>query len=345
MEEDLLMMVLMPEMLTKAQERYEILRWIYAMGPIGRHLLSAETHLSDGSVQNHLRALEREGLVYEEPSGFLLTSKGSSLVEPLSSFLMKRPANKELEKELKGILSMKRVIVVRGDSDISINVKKDISREAALLMLSTIRDHEVIAVGGGSMVSAIPELLPALHMDVSVVPACGGFGEKVEDLPNLTTARLAERLGGKYRILHVPDGISIDLVRRIKKEIPEENDVNALIGKTTLLVIGINSAEEAARIHDLPEDVRVRLRKQHAVGQSLGLYADINGRILYRVYGMGITLEDIPSIPNVLIMAGGRQKAASILGMARAGVRGTLVTDEGAGKELLRMAAGDYNED
>lgn len=339
LKENLLMMMLVPEMLAKAQERYETLRWIGAMGPIGRHLLSVQTRLDDDSIRKHLAALIKEGLAYEEPAGYALTSKGRSLIEPLAAYLMKRPGNKKLEKQLQKLLSMKQVILVRGDSDTSEEVKSRISREAALYMLRKLRDHEVIAVGGGETVAAIPDLLPRLHMNIYVVPACGGFGEKVEHLPNLIAARLADKLGGSYRISHMPDGISPDLIRKLRKEIPEEKEVEKLIARTDLLVVGVNEAKSSERTQSLPEDVKERLRKQNAAGQLLGIYADVSGKILYRLYHTGITLEDIPSIPEVLIAAGGRHKAASILSIARAGVRGVLVTDEGAGQELLKLTS------
>ena len=41
------MMLLVPEMMIEAQERYEILRQIYAAQPVGRHLLTVQTELSD----------------------------------------------------------------------------------------------------------------------------------------------------------------------------------------------------------------------------------------------------------------------------------------------------------
>jgi central glycolytic genes regulator len=64
----------------------------------------------------------------------------------------------------------------------------------------------------------------------------------------------------------------------------------------------------------------------------------MKGRILYHMNNVGITLEELGNIPLVIIAAGGTSKGAAILAMASAGVRGTLITDEGAAKEIIRLA-------
>ena len=86
-----------------------------------------------------------------------------------------------------------------------------------------------------------------------------------------------------------------------------------------------------------PEGCEGKAGREKAAGEALGFYADRQGKVLYRLYNAGISREDISSIPHVLIAAGGRHKGEAILAMARAGVRGTLITDEGAGKEIIKV--------
>ncbi len=49
----------------------------------------------------------------------------------------------------------------------------------------------------------------------------------------------------------------------------------------------------------------------------------------YRLYNVGISRDDIPAIPHILITAGGSHNGEAILAVARAGIRGVLITDEG----------------
>lgn len=342
MKEDSLMMLLLPEMMAEAQERYEILRQIHDNGPVGRHLLSMQTKLSENTVRKHIEKMEESGLLFSRPSGISLTTKGESLIEPLAPYFQKSPSLSDMEKKLRQILSMERVIVVRGDSDGSEAVKNEISQEAALVLLRLLRDGFVTAVGGGPIIAGMAEALPSLHMKVDVVPARGGFGNRVEYLPNFVAARMAEKLGGEYHIIHIPDGLSPELFLRVKKELPRFGEIEGLLARTDILVTEVDEPSERSKWLEIPEDVRERLVREKAAGEALGLYADIHGKILYRLYNAGISLEDISSIPHVLIAAGGSHKGPAILAMARAGIRGTLITDEGAGKAIIQGAAGSF---
>lgn len=342
MKEDSLMMLLLPEMMAEAQERYEILRQIHDNGPVGRHLLSMQTKLSENTVRKHIEKMEESGLLFSRPSGISLTTKGESLIEPLAPYFQKSPSLSDMEKKLRQILSMEKVIVVRGDSDESEAVKNEISQETALVLLRLLRDGFVTAVGGGPIIAGMAEALPPLHMKVDVVPARGGFGNRVEYLPNFVAARMAEKLGGEYHIIHIPDGLSPELFLQVKKELPRFGEIEGLLARTDILVTGVDEPSDRSKWLEIPEDVRERLVREKAAGEALGLYADIHGKILYRLYNAGISLEDISSIPHVLIAAGGSHKGPAILAMARAGIRGTLITDEGAGKAIIQGAAGSF---
>lgn len=58
-----------------------------------------------------------------------LTTKGESLIEPLAPYFQKSPVLSDMEIKLQRILSMERVIVVRGDSDDSGEVKMKSARK------------------------------------------------------------------------------------------------------------------------------------------------------------------------------------------------------------------------
>ncbi|WP_296097687.1 sugar-binding transcriptional regulator [Dialister sp.] len=339
-KEDSLLMLLLPEMMEGAQERYEILRQIHEASPVGRHILAVQTKLSESTIRKHIEKMEEAGLLISRPSGMSLTSKGESLVAPLAPYLQKSPSLSYMERKLESILSMEKVIVVRGDSDRSPEVSNEISQEGALVLLRILRDGHITAVSGGPEVAGIANALPALHMKVDVVPARGGFGRKIEYLPNLVAARMAERLGGTYHLMTIPDGLSPELFLKVKKELPQLKVIDEMLAKADILITGVEDSRNAAEWMELPKDVTTRLAGEGAAGEALGLFTDIHGKVLYRMYNAGISGDDISSIPHVLIAAGGSHKGAAILAMARAGIRGTLITDEGAGNEILSLMAG-----
>lgn len=63
------MMLLVPEMMIEAQERYEILRQIHAAQPVGRHLLTVQTELSDSIIRKHIKKWSGPGFWFTGPPG------------------------------------------------------------------------------------------------------------------------------------------------------------------------------------------------------------------------------------------------------------------------------------
>ncbi len=339
MEEDSLMALLVPEMMEQAAERYELLRQIALAQPVGRRLLAVQTKLTERVVRSHVEAMERSGLVTIQAVGIRLTEKGEQLLAPLSRYFLKRPSFSELERQLASVLSMKQVILVRGDMDQNPAVKQNVGQEAALALSRLLKNGQILAVSGGTTMAALAASLPRLSLDVTVVPARGGFGEKIEYQANTVAAVTAEKIGGTYRMLHIPDGFSPQLIEMLRKESPDLVEIESLIHRADILAIGVGEANRMAQRHQLESGRKNRLMLEGACGEALGLYADIQGRILYRMHNVGIALEELQSIPQVIIAAGGASKGAAILAMARAGVRGTLVTDDGACREILRLNA------
>lgn len=339
MEDDSLMALLVPEMMEPAAERYEILRQIALSQPVGRRLLAVQTKLTERVVRGHVEAMERSGLLNIQPVGIRLTTRGETVLAPLSRYFIKRPSFVELERQLKELLSMRRVILVHGDIDQNEAVKERMGQEAALAISRVLKDGQIMAVSGGTTMAALAEALPRLSLDVTVVPARGGFGEKIEYQANTIAAVTAEKIGGTYRMLHIPDGFSPELINMLRKETPDLNEIESLIHRADILAIGVGEANRMAQRHQLESGRKNRLITEGVCGEALGLYADIHGHILYKMNNVGITLEELDSIPHVILAAGGTSKGAAILAMARAGVRGTLITDEGAAKEILRLAA------
>lgn len=75
---------------------------------------------------------------------------------------------------------MKKVILVRGDSDEKESVRGDIAQEAALALIRLIRDDDIVAVSGGALMVELAEMLPKLHMNVDVLPIRRGFGRRID---------------------------------------------------------------------------------------------------------------------------------------------------------------------
>jgi DNA-binding transcriptional regulator LsrR (DeoR family) len=93
----------------------------------------------------------------------------------------------------------------------------------------------------------------------------------------------------------------------------------------------------------LPSDVTMEeLVRAGGVGDILGTIIDARGRpIDHRINErvIGITLDDLGPIPNVILAAGGPHKVAVIRAVLGLGHIDTFVTDEGTATALLQGRA------
>jgi central glycolytic genes regulator len=77
------------------------------------------------------------------------------------------------------------------------------------------------------------------------------------------------------------------------------------------------------------------LKMDHAVGEAFGYYFNEAGDIVHKVTTIGMQLEDLKKIPNIIAVAGGASKAKAIKAyMKQAPAETVLITDEGVAKQL-----------
>jgi deoxyribonucleoside regulator len=90
-----------------------------------------------------------------------------------------------------------------------------------------------------------------------------------------------------------------------------------------------------------------RLRDQGAVGDILGNYVDIGGRVIpspHRERLIALSLEELYRVATVVAVVSEAEKPLAILGVLRAGVVDVLVVDEGNAHAVLDLAQHDSEE-
>ena len=71
------------------------------------------------------------------------------------------------------------------------------------------------------------------------------MGRKVETQANTLAASLAQKLNGTYKLLHIPEDLSSDILDTLLKE-REIKDVIDSIHQADILMYGIGNAKEMA---------------------------------------------------------------------------------------------------
>ena len=190
--------------------------------------------------------------------------------------------------------------------------------------------------------AAVAEEMPILSFNPTVVPARGGVGAVVEYQANVIASVLAERLRGTYKMLHLPDGLSQDSLHMLMTCEPQIKEIGDLISRTDVLLFGIGTAMRMADQRHIADEVRKQLVDNHAVGEALGQYCDMDGKLIYSTNNIGLSLPDVAKVPNVIAVAGGQEKASAIIGVMRACQKGILIIDEQAAegmRQLLQISA------
>jgi len=253
------------------------------------------------------------------------------------------PADPNLREDLKRRFRLSNVVLASGGNLEGEQLRAAIGLAASEYLPEVIRDDQAIGVGWGrTLFEAINLLRGDGARRISVIPLIGGLGDispffQVNELAR----RLAEAFSGTYRHLYAPAFLQDDLVLESMLKTPEVAVVTDLWKRLDLAVVGIghvgfqeiSSMFFADHIH--PETV-AQLEARGAVGDICGRFYDQEGNQVYPLTGViGIDLETLKTIPEVIAIAGGTEKVRAVLGALRGGYVKTLVTDTATARAVL----------
>ncbi|HWR37923.1 MAG TPA: sugar-binding domain-containing protein [Patescibacteria group bacterium] len=326
-----------PELFGTIEIRYRILRHVQYAGPVGRRALAGMMGIGERIVRAQVDHLKFQGLMDFLPQGMVITLEGQSILDELAEYIRLTRGLASLEAELKERLALNQIVIIPGDSDEDDSVARELGRAAVAVLNQRLRENMVVAVSGGSTMANFAEAVTGAMPSVTVVPARGGLGELVEYQANTIAAVVANKLGGRYRLLHVPDGVSEQALEVFLAQDANHRAVAEMIRRADILVHGIGGAAEMATRRALDDSVVAEIVRRGAIGEALGQYCTPEGKIVYVTSGVGLRLEDLAGIGVVIAIAGGRRKAEAIVAVAGAGAQDVLITDESAARAIQTL--------
>lgn len=327
---------IIPEMMEILEKRYKILRTIYYNQPIGRRILADSVNMGERIVRTEINFLKMQNLIDINTPGMTITEEGEEIISKLKDFIHELKGLSEIEELIKERFKLQEVIIVPGDIDEDNTITKELGRVAANYIKKILKDKDIVALTGGSTIKEVVDNLPKLSnlKDVLVIPARGGMGRNVETQANTLAAHFAKRVGGSYKLLHVPDNLSNDSLNTLinEKDIKEivENIQNA-----NVLLFGIGRADEMALRRGLGNGQLDDILKLGAVGEAFGYYFNENGEMVYSTPTIGVNDDVISKIPNRIAIAGGQSKAEAIVAIESNLYESVLITDEGAARKII----------
>lgn len=337
-----LQMKIVPELVEVLEKRYNVLRTIYYKQPIGRRILANDLNLGERIVRTEIIFLKEQGLIEINTPGMTVTESGEEIVNELKGFIHEIKGLSEMENKIESLLKVKKVIIVPGDVDENPTILKDIGKACANYVKDIIRDNNTIALTGGSTIKEVVEAFPKINnlSHILVVPARGGMGRKVETQANTLAASFAKKLNGTYRMLHIPENLSLEILDTLLKE-KDIKEIIDCIHKADILIYGIGNAIEMAEKREASEEEIDNLHKLGAIGEAFGCYFDKNSKVVSQTTAIGIDINEANKINMNIAVAGGKNKIESVISTMRNNKNGVLVTDEAVGLGIIESFKND----
>lgn len=249
----------------------------------------------------------------------------------------------ELATRLRDTFGLADAIVVPRDDDSPQSTERVNERVAAALAAYVRRylhPGAIVGVGWGDTVARALAMLAAESLEGVTLAAAAG-----------SIQAISQSMAGDPKVAHhlravpAPLLVSSPEAAALLREESSVREVLALAASATVTLTGIGStgpAASAVRSQIVTDDEVAAFAAMGAVGDMLGEWFDANGRIVSGATShrrIGLSLDELRAQPNVVGVAGGRQKAEAVLGAIRGRFIKVLVTDEATAEEVLAKGA------
>lgn len=332
-----LLKIVAPESIELLEMRYNILKVVSLLQPIGRRVLSTKVDLTERIIRKEANNLKDQGLLEFSLEGMTITESGSNIIETLSQFFMKIKGINTLEEALRNHLNIKKVIIAPTVNDDNVLTLDEIGRKASKCINKLIDKNKTIGITGGSTVYSVINQFKSsnrINDNLMILPARGGLGRKADYQANTLVEKLAEKLNCPYKLLYTPDLISEQAKKTLLNE-PEIKEIVSKIEKLDILVFGIARADDMAKRRELNKVETGDILGKEAVAEAFGYYFDKDGNIVHKITTIGIELEMLENVKELIAVAGGLEKAEAIASVSKINRNLILITDEEVAKKIL----------
>lgn len=293
----------------------------------------------DGLNQQEISV--RLGISRPQISRLLAAAKSEGIVQ----IGIRNPFSDEqtYERAISETFGIKDVIVVHApDADRS-NVDLQLARAASTLLESMIRDRDVVGIMAGRTIASVGrEISHTGKKDVTFVPMIGGWGsEGATWHSNSNTRIFAEKLKARYLLLNAPAIVASSEARNHFLKEQEISNVLETARNAKVALVGIGQVSEKATVVQSGYFGRKEMDQVQSVGAVSNICTSFlnsaGERVSYEAESrmIGLTIDDIHRIPNVVAIASGNDKVAAIVAALRGRWMNVLVTDMETAKKVL----------
>lgn len=330
---------LVPDFMQIVKQRSNVLHYIAAHQPVGRRALATHLALSERRLRTEIDHLRELHLVKVDKNGISLTALSQKLLPQLDIIFEQQERLEWVEQQLSQRFN-RRYRVVPGDSEKQDCVYTLMAQvvTAELENRLPIGENIIAVTGGNTLAQVIPHISDELskNRQFKIVPARGGGSGALTIQANILSYELATIVSGEATSLFVPERLSQALYESLLKDTTVLQTLS-LLKRANCLIYSVGDASVMMDRRGVSTEEQQHIQQQHAVGEAMGTFFDRNGKIIHRLTRVGLTLEDLNSLPcEILIVGGAQKKQALIAYMKLAPQQTIIVVDEALAYSILK---------
>lgn len=240
----------------------------------------------------------------------------------------------QYEQELTKKYNLKDVFIVPAPTSFE-KTNSNVAKAAALYLSDRIKEHDLINVGYGDTSKHLLNNLATLaEKPLTCISLTGGVSCYLPDTrSNVFNANL--------HLIPAPLlASSIDMAQAIRNEV-SVNEIFQMATLSNLSVVGIGGLHEDSTIvrgGTITSNDMMYLKSKGAVGDVLSHFLDKNGNLIPNTFEdclIGISLEMLKTLPNVVGVAAGDSKVQAIKAVLKGQYLDVLITDVSTAKKIL----------
>ncbi len=246
-----------------------------------------------------------------------------------------------IQKKLKEKYNLKNVIIAKEFSEDGISV---VAPAAAKFLENYLLDGQIVGLSWGRTVTRVVDSITTVKKlpNTIFLPIIGGINQTgYAHQTNTTVEKMANAFGAIGYYLYAPAHFeNVEVLKMMLKEKTISSIVN-LWSKLNVAIVGIG---EPITLSNLLKDLidplfLAELLKRDVVGDIATRFFTREGKPCkikdYDEHIMGITLEELKKVPEVIGIAGGKEKRAAVYGAIKGGYIDSLITDISIASYLL----------
>jgi len=302
-------------------------------------LRAARLYYEDGLTQQQVA--DELGVSRPQVSRLLTRARAEGVVritiaDPFATF-------EEIETQLVETFGLDRAVISAGEGLSGESLRRHIGLAAAGYLRNVLTDGLKIGIGWGHTLHAVVEALDtSRRASIQVFPLIGGLGQKSASFQvNDLARRLAEAFSGTWQALYAPAFVGDAQAREVLLRHPDAQRMIETWDHLDMALVGIGNFAFQRQssmffAEYMDQSLLQRLEERKAVGDLCGRFFDIQGNQCFLESGViGISLEQLKALDQVVGIAGGEEKVTAILSALRGGYLNVLVTDSVTAQAVL----------